>query len=89
MQHKERWHIMNQEPISYLNNRLPVGITAEMVYKEIIKYIYHNILILGDDIDGVLDISKKAHRLNNLGLYDLGSPLTVGEATIYFIEQYR
>ena len=78
---------MNQEPIDFLSDRIPVGITKEMVYKAIIDHIYLNILTLGSDVRGILDVNKRISNIS-LGLYEFNRPLTTGEATTYFINQY-
>jgi len=79
---------MSPEHIDYLNDRMPIGVTKEMVYQAVIKYIYQNILEFNNDVETMIEINKKVSIATRLGPYEFAGPLTMGEAANYFIQQY-
>ena len=76
---------MNAEPIDYLKNHLPLGVTLDMVYKEIIHYIYWDVLLLGSNMKDIVKLGSLT-PINRFGFWD--RPMTITEATVYFIQQY-
>jgi hypothetical protein len=73
---------MNQGLTDYLNEHLPVGITSEMAYKQVIYYIYWSILIFDHDIKSLMENNTMGRRNTWSG------PMTISDLTTHFVKQY-